>query len=382
VEESTHATTRVETNPAHEQKAPQEINEPFIAATKSDEVENRPSASTWAWISVAIVILAAFGGWFILHRPKPQAASQVVQQSLPTTASASSATVPAITPAGLTIASLANMNYELAGALSELGDRTSTVKLVDGKGSFGDWNALLDKEHISFGDLNGVGINDAAVVLSFEGPGSAAPQVLIAVTNVNGKGESTAVRALGNNSVVKSVSINGGIVTINMLTVGPNDSMANPETPQLLKLKVNGNKFLPVDGRLVADQASSPDANPAASAFNAGANAVSNADVPNQPNPPKKTTIASGVAAANLLNGIMPTYPYIAKAARVQGTVVLHATISRTGTVKNLTVTDGPPMLRQAALEAVRQWRYKPFEQNGEPVEADTTINVTFSLGG
>jgi hypothetical protein len=196
------------------------------------------------------VILASVGGWLILHHPKQQTPAQVAQQSSSATASTLSAPVPATAAAGLTMTSLANMNYEVGDALSELGERISTVKLVDGKGSFGDWNAFLDKEHIAFGDLGGDGIDDAVVVLTFEGPGSAAPQVLVAVTNLNAKGESTAAKSLGDNSVVKGINISGAIITVNMLTVGPNDSMANPETPQVLKLKVKGSKFLPADEHL------------------------------------------------------------------------------------------------------------------------------------
>jgi hypothetical protein len=139
------------------------------------------------------------------------------------------------------------MDYEVGDALSELGERTSTVTLVDGKGSFGDWNAFLDKDHIAFGDLDGDGIDDAVVVLTFEGPGSAAPQVLVAVTNLHGKGESTASKGLGYSAIIKKISISGGIITVNTLTVGPNDSMANPETPEVLRLKVKGGKFLPAD---------------------------------------------------------------------------------------------------------------------------------------
>jgi protein TonB len=75
-------------------------------------------------------------------------------------------------------------------------------------------------------------------------------------------------------------------------------------------------------------------------------------------------------------------YPPIAKAARVSGTVVLQATISKTGAIENLTVTSGPAMLQQAALDAVRTWRYRPYLLNNEPVEVQTTVNVIFTLGG
>jgi protein TonB len=97
---------------------------------------------------------------------------------------------------------------------------------------------------------------------------------------------------------------------------------------------------------------------------------------------PKKITISGGVMVGNLLNKTTPTYPPIAKAARVQGTVVLQATISKAGTIENLKVVSGPAMLQQAALDAVRTWRYKPYLLNNEPVEVETTVNVIFTLGG
>jgi TonB family protein len=76
-----------------------------------------------------------------------------------------------------------------------------------------------------------------------------------------------------------------------------------------------------------------------------------------------------------------PIYPPIAKAAHVQGTVVLHAIISKTGTIEELAVISGPPMLRACALDTVKQWRYKPYVLNGVPTEVDTTINVNFTFG-
>jgi periplasmic protein TonB len=97
---------------------------------------------------------------------------------------------------------------------------------------------------------------------------------------------------------------------------------------------------------------------------------------------PKKVTISAGVSQGMLLQKTVPTYPPIAKAARVQGTVVLQATISRTGTIENLTVVSGPAMLQQSAMDAVKQWRYRPYLLNNEPVEVDTTVNVIFTLGG
>jgi protein TonB len=98
--------------------------------------------------------------------------------------------------------------------------------------------------------------------------------------------------------------------------------------------------------------------------------------------PPQRVRVSGGVTAGNLVYGPKPPYPAIARTARVQGAVVLHAIISKTGTIENLQVVSGHPMLTQSAMEAVRQWKYKPYYLNGEPVEVDTTITVNFTLGG
>jgi protein TonB len=98
--------------------------------------------------------------------------------------------------------------------------------------------------------------------------------------------------------------------------------------------------------------------------------------------PPKVVKISSGVMAGMVLLKTQPTYPPIARAARVQGTVVLQANISKTGAIENLHVVSGPAMLQQAALDAVRSWRYKPYLLNNEPVEVETQVNVIFTLGG
>ena len=95
----------------------------------------------------------------------------------------------------------------------------------------------------------------------------------------------------------------------------------------------------------------------------------------------RSVTISSGVMLGNLLDNTVPQYPAIARAARIQGIVVLQATISTTGLIKNLRVMSGPPMLQQAAMDAVRSWRYKPYLLNGNPVEVETTISVVFNLG-
>ena len=94
----------------------------------------------------------------------------------------------------------------------------------------------------------------------------------------------------------------------------------------------------------------------------------------------KKLRVSGGVQASKLISKPTPVYPPIAKQARVQGTVVLAANISKNGTIEGLKVVSGHPMLTQAALDAVRNWRYQPTYLNGEPVEVETTINVNFTL--
>jgi protein TonB len=97
---------------------------------------------------------------------------------------------------------------------------------------------------------------------------------------------------------------------------------------------------------------------------------------------PKFVTISSGVAQGMLIQRSTPNYPAIAKTARVAGTVVLEATISKTGTIESVKAVSGPEMLRQAAVDAVRSWRYKPYMLDNQPIEMQTTVNVVFSLGG
>ncbi len=92
--------------------------------------------------------------------------------------------------------------------------------------------------------------------------------------------------------------------------------------------------------------------------------------------------VSTGVLQGMLLAPIRPVYPVIAKAASVQGTVVVEAVISRKGTIESLRVVSGPAMLQQAAMDAIREARYRPFRLNGEPTEVQTTITVNFRLGG
>lgn len=88
------------------------------------------------------------------------------------------------------------------------------------------------------------------------------------------------------------------------------------------------------------------------------------------------------VQQAMLISQAKPIYPPLAIQAHIQGDVILHAIIDREGRVSELQVINGHPLLMQSALAAVRQWRYRPTLLNGDPVEVDTTITVSFRMGG
>jgi periplasmic protein TonB len=102
------------------------------------------------------------------------------------------------------------------------------------------------------------------------------------------------------------------------------------------------------------------------------------------PPPPKaalkRITVGGNVQSAHLINKVQPSYPPLARQTRISGTVKLHAIIGKDGTVQQLQVVSGHPLLVQSALDAVRQWRYQPTLLNGDPVEVDTEIDVVFSL--
>ncbi|HET8890976.1 MAG TPA: energy transducer TonB [Candidatus Angelobacter sp.] len=95
---------------------------------------------------------------------------------------------------------------------------------------------------------------------------------------------------------------------------------------------------------------------------------------------PQKLRVSSGVVEGLKLSAPNPTYPQMARIAHIQGDVILQATISKSGVVENLRGVSGHPILIQAALDAVRQWKYKPYILNGEPVEVETTIKVQFHM--
>jgi len=88
----------------------------------------------------------------------------------------------------------------------------------------------------------------------------------------------------------------------------------------------------------------------------------------------------SHMSEGNLIRKVQPTYPGLARSARIQGAVLLQAIISKDGSIENLRLLSGHPMLAPAAIEAVKQWRYRPYILNNEPVEVETQITVNFSL--
>jgi protein TonB len=105
-------------------------------------------------------------------------------------------------------------------------------------------------------------------------------------------------------------------------------------------------------------------------------------DVPPPPKPVARPPRASRIMEGNLIHKVQPVYPPMARAVRVQGTVVLKAIISKSGGIENLQVLSGHPMFVKAAIDAVSQWRYRPYILNDEPVEVETQITVNFLLSG
>ena len=98
--------------------------------------------------------------------------------------------------------------------------------------------------------------------------------------------------------------------------------------------------------------------------------------------PPHPVRLSTGVSEGLLIQKITPVYPKIAISTRTQGTVVLQALIGRDGTIQNLHVVSGHPLLINSAVDAVKQWRYRPYLLNNEPVEVETQIVVNFKIGG
>jgi periplasmic protein TonB len=102
--------------------------------------------------------------------------------------------------------------------------------------------------------------------------------------------------------------------------------------------------------------------------------------VPKLATPAKPIRVSRGVTEGLLLRKVAPEYPLIARQGRIQGQVFLSAIISKTGDIENLMLISGHPLLVPAAIEAVKQWHYRPYMLNGEPVDVETTICVNFVI--
>ena len=96
----------------------------------------------------------------------------------------------------------------------------------------------------------------------------------------------------------------------------------------------------------------------------------------------QRVRVSQGVSQGLLVHQVKPAYPPLARQARIQGAVVLQAVIAKDGSIQGLKVVSGHPMLTPSAIDAVKQWRYKPYFLNGEPVEVETVVTVNFTLAG
>jgi protein TonB len=106
--------------------------------------------------------------------------------------------------------------------------------------------------------------------------------------------------------------------------------------------------------------------------------------IPSIPTPPtiKREFRQSRMLEGSLIRRVQPIYPPLARGARIQGSVILAALIGKDGNMQDLKLISGHPMLVPAAIQAVSQWRYRPYVLNGEAIEVETQITVNFILGG
>jgi len=104
--------------------------------------------------------------------------------------------------------------------------------------------------------------------------------------------------------------------------------------------------------------------------------------LPTIPPPPSRVIRISSMLEGNLIRRVQPVYPPLARTAHIQGSVLVYALISKAGTMENVHAISGHPMLVPAAIDAVSQWRYRPYILNSEPIEVETQITVNFLLAG
>jgi len=103
---------------------------------------------------------------------------------------------------------------------------------------------------------------------------------------------------------------------------------------------------------------------------------------PSNPGQPIRVRVSQGVSQAFLETRVQPQYPDDARRARIQGSVILTTEIDKNGNVEDISLVSGHPLLAPAAIEAVKQWKYKPYLLNGQPIAVETQVTVAFQLSG
>jgi protein TonB len=161
-------------------------------------------------------------------------------------------------------------------------------------------------------------------------------------------------------------------------TVQPPKEAAQPSAPKQAPVRKEGSIPPPLLSGFVG--VSPRTGEPAGAVLSGLVGSTAPAVRPPAPPPPERIRIGGQVASAQLTSQTKVAYPAAARKLRIQGMVRLEAIISKDGTVENLAVISGHQLLNQAAIDAVKQWRYQPTMLNGEPVEVITTVDVTFRL--
>ena len=171
-------------------------------------------------------------------------------------------------------------------------------------------------------------------------------------------------------------------------------SNPNPGQSNMFHGIVVSPSIIPAEISRVVDDSTPQDAAPCSICVPGGTGTVSTVNnvfnslgnsaamVPPPPKPVAHPPRISHMMEGHLIYKVQPVYPPLARSARIQGSVLLRAVISRGGTIENLSVISGHPMLVGAAIDAVRQWRYRPYILNDDPVEVETQVTVNFSLSG
>jgi len=192
---------------------------------------------------------------------------------------------------------------------------------------------------------------------------------------------STGVLPLSNHGVMPIPPRYTPIETSQPPTAGASHGSLRAPSPEVVRI-ANTNPLLPclVCPKNVANNAQESLAGPDITGIGIPTGtdvAIIGRPIPSPPAPPKPVPV-SHLDEGMLITKVVPEYPSIARAAGVQGDVKLHAIVGRDGSIQSLTVTSGPDMLRDAALRAVQQWRYRPYMLNGQATEVETIITVSF----